>query len=307
VAKIQAGGRKLMYGSYLGGNADELSGSIGLDARDNVYVFNQSASRNFPITPDALFSLPTGSPFTPTLTRISNVHIDSLGGYNPATSVFTLRNGTQETSVALGNPGDIPVIGDWDGDGDDTIGVFRDGTWTLSNENVNPVPFQVFLGVAGDIPVVGDWNNDGRDTVGVFRAGIPGFLLTNDNITVDEIVPFGQFGDTPLAGDWDGDGDDDIGVFRAGTFFLDLNLTGVVAELTANFGAATDLPFVGDWDGDGAMTIGVLHPVGRSNVFQLRNSITTGAADLTVNASPLVTPLGLAGIRPLAGDYDGLP
>ena len=31
----------------------------------------------------------------------------------------------------LGNRGDLPVAGDWNGDGNDEVGVFRNGVWYL--------------------------------------------------------------------------------------------------------------------------------------------------------------------------------
>jgi hypothetical protein len=61
-------------------------------------------------------------------------------------------------------------VGDWNGDGKDTIGVFRSGRWFLRNTNTTGVADQTFsYGLPDDVPVVGDWNGDGTTTVGVFR------------------------------------------------------------------------------------------------------------------------------------------
>ena len=38
------------------------------------------------------------------------------------------RAGYADQSVAFGEPDDLPIIGDWDGDGDNNIGVYRPGT-----------------------------------------------------------------------------------------------------------------------------------------------------------------------------------
>jgi len=77
-----------------------------------------------------------------------------------------------------GNRGDVPVVGDWNGDGTDKIGIYRNGKWILDkNGNGLLEDCQVdlcienFGGSSGDIPVVGDWNGDGKDKIGIYRAG----------------------------------------------------------------------------------------------------------------------------------------
>jgi serine-aspartate repeat-containing protein C/D/E len=63
----------------------------------------------------------------------------------------------------FGQAGDIPVVGDWNGDGTSEVGVFKDGIWHL-DYNANhqwdgPAggDRQYGFGQAGDIPVVGYW------------------------------------------------------------------------------------------------------------------------------------------------------
>jgi len=36
----------------------------------------------------------------------------------------TLTSGIGELSISYGDPGDVPILGDWDGDGTDSRGVF---------------------------------------------------------------------------------------------------------------------------------------------------------------------------------------
>ena len=36
-----------------------------------------------------------------------------------------------------GSAGDVPVVGDWDGDGFDTVGLYRNGAWLLTDEHVD--------------------------------------------------------------------------------------------------------------------------------------------------------------------------
>jgi hypothetical protein len=64
------------------------------------------------------------------------------------------------------------VTGDWDGDGRDSVGVFRSGSWSLRNSNSAGSPsYQFSYGTTGDRPVVGEWDLDGRDEIGVYRNG----------------------------------------------------------------------------------------------------------------------------------------
>jgi len=56
-------------------------------------------------------------------------------------------------------PGDQPVTGDWDGDGDDTIGVYRGNNFFLRNDNSNGFADSIFaLGNLGDMPIAGNWD-----------------------------------------------------------------------------------------------------------------------------------------------------
>ncbi|MEY2433601.1 MAG: hypothetical protein QOC92_3326 [Acidimicrobiaceae bacterium] len=212
-----------------------------------------------------------------------------------------LRNsassGSANGSFTFGAQGDIPLFCDWDGNGTDTIGVFRNGGFFLRNSNTAGAAEGTFsFGDPGDVPVCGDWNGDGKDSVGVFRNGV--FYLRNTNRTgvADLTAGFGDPGDRPVVGDWDGDGDTSIGVFRNGVFFLrNSNSTGP-AGIVFGYGGAGDVPVAGDWDGNGSVTVGVYRP----GVFLLRNANSTGVAQ--INA-----PFGDRGDTPAVGNFDGTP
>jgi hypothetical protein len=96
----------------------------------------------------------------------------------------SLTPGEPEMDFLYGAVGDIPVVGDWDGTGRTSIGVFRPANTALNQTDKNqwllrraPIdnitgtePDMSFsYGCAGDIPVVGDWTGIGITTVGVFR------------------------------------------------------------------------------------------------------------------------------------------
>ena len=235
---------------------------------------------------------------------------DTIGLYRPSTSTFYLRNsnatGSPDITAPFGAPGDLPIVGDWDGDGDTTIGLYRPSTSTFFLRNTNStgtpnITFSFGNGPGGDIPIAGDWDGDGDTTIGLYRPSTSTFFLRNSNSAgfPDITVPFGAAGDLPIVGDWDGNGTTTVGLYRpsGSTFYLRNSNTTGAPDITAPFGTSGDMPVVGDWDGDGDTTIGLYRPSG--SIFYLRNSNTTGAPDITA-------PFGASGDRPLAGDWDGL-
>lgn len=59
----------------------------------------------------------------------------------------------------FGAPGDLPIVGDWNGDGIDTVGVVRQGQWFLRNSNSSGfADLQFFYGTPTDLPITGDWD-----------------------------------------------------------------------------------------------------------------------------------------------------
>ena len=118
-----------------------------------------------------------------------------------------------------GTPGDRPLTGDWNGDGTDSIGVFREGNWFLDvngNGRWDHGDRAIRFGKAGDLPVVGDFDGDGIDELGVFRNGVFYLDMNADQVidAHDKVLEIGSAGDRPVVGDWDGDGVEDVGVYR---------------------------------------------------------------------------------------------
>ena len=81
---------------------------------------------------------------------------------------FQLRNshgteaaGPDSVRVDFGQEHDVPVAGDWDGNGTTTVGVYRpsSSTFLLRNANASGEPdVTVAFGRAGDVPIVGNWD-----------------------------------------------------------------------------------------------------------------------------------------------------
>ena len=230
---------------------------------------------------------------------------DTTGVFRPSNGALYLKNKNQtgfaDVQINYGVSGDCPLTGDWDGDGDDTIGIYRNGSFYLRNSNtIGFADLQFTFGTTGGQPIAGDWNGDGIDTVGLYRSPFIAFELRNSNSAgaPEMVFSLGLPGDIGIAGDWDGDGDDTTGVFRPSNGLLYLkntNTTGF-ADIQINYGIGGDYPVTGDWNNDGVDTIGVY----RNGQFLLRNSNTIGFADMAF-------ALGIPGDMPIAGNWDALP
>jgi hypothetical protein len=150
--------------------------------------------------------------------------------------------GDPDLIIRYGTPGDIPVVGDWNGNGVHTIGVVRGNRWLLRNANRAGSPDLDFVfGQAGDIPVVGDWNGDGVTGIGVVRGNR--WLLRNTASagSPDFDFTFGGSG-RPVTGDWNGDGATGVGWFNAGTWTYQNLLGPGGAPVSFNFGSGGGLP-----------------------------------------------------------------
>ena len=236
-------------------------------------------------------------------THDPTVATDTAGVFRPSNGALYLKNtndtGFADIQINYGIGGDYPVVGDWDGNGTVTIGIYRNGNFYLRNSNTIGFANMVFpFGAPGDQPIAGDWDGDGIDTIGVYRNGT--FFLRNSNSSgvPDMIFGLGIPGDIGIAGDWNGDGMDTTGVFRPsnGALYLKNQNTTGFADIQINYGIGGDKPVTGDWNHDGTDTIGIY----RNGQFYLRNSNTIGFADL-------VFALGIPGDHPIAGNWDGMP
>jgi peptidoglycan/xylan/chitin deacetylase (PgdA/CDA1 family) len=190
----------------------------------------------------------------------------------------SLTSGPATTTFSYGNPGDLPIAGDWDGNGTLTPGVVRGNTWYLRNSNTSgPANITFTYGNPGDTPVVGDWDGNGTYTPGVVRGNT--WYLRNSNTSGSANITFtyGTPSDMPIAGDWDGNGTFTPGVVRGNTWYLRNTNTSGVANVSFGYGNPGDRPVVGDWDGNRTSTPGVV----RGITWYLRNTNTSGVANVS--------------------------
>ncbi len=242
----------------------------------------------------------------------TNAIAATIGIYRNGTFYLRNSNSTGFADItATFNPATTPypIVGDWNGTGIDTIGVYdqSNGLFTLCSINgtascANPGNLtQLVLGNPGDQPIAGRWSlTDTHDGAGVFRPS-NGLIYLRNTLTTgfaDYTMVLGIPGDVGLAGDWNGDGLDSPGVFRpsAATFYLSDQVTNaaVFGDYTAVLGFTGDSPFVGDWIAQGHAGIGVFRPT--NGLTYLKNALTTGFADNTFI-------YGIAGDIPVAGHW----
>ncbi|MBQ1864197.1 MAG: hypothetical protein II150_06385, partial [Thermoguttaceae bacterium] len=62
-----------------------------------------------------------------------------------------------------------PVVGDFNGDGIDTVSFFNDGKWFIDDVGDGYTDRTASLGRSGDKPIAGDWDGDGIDGIGIMR------------------------------------------------------------------------------------------------------------------------------------------
>jgi hypothetical protein len=122
------------------------------------------------------------------------VRTNSVGQLEWLLTDSVLASGTASTNhdFIYGDAGDIPVVGDWNGDGTFTPGVVRGNAWYLRNENTaggNDVPSFGYGNGTSDIPIVGDWDGNGTWTCGVVRGN--NWLLRNANSSGGAQISFG--------------------------------------------------------------------------------------------------------------------
>ena len=147
---------------------------------------------------------------------------DTVSIYRPSEARFYIMNtlgenegglGVAEDSFLFGNPGDKPVVGDWDGDGIDEIGLHRETTGLFYYRNTLTTGVAdglLYFGEQDDRFIAGDWGlADGVETPAMYRPSNTTFYfrhtLTQGNAD-SQII-------------WDGPGPNPLPV--SGVFTLD--------------------------------------------------------------------------------------
>jgi hypothetical protein len=219
-----------------------------------------------PPLPDAVFAFGVGGSLTPITGNWDGLSIGPApadptpGLYDPATGTFFLRNSNSPGAADIvfgfgaGGAGIIPLAGDWNNDGVDTIGLYNTATGAFFLRNSNSagpadIVFTFGAGGQGFVPLKGDWDGDGVDTIGLYNPATGVFFLRNTNSQgpADLVFTFGPGGAVPISGDWNNDNTDTVGIYVAstGTFFLRNSNSSGPADIVVRFPVTGGRPVAG--------------------------------------------------------------
>ena len=200
-----------------------------------------------------------------------------------------------DTVFTYANRNGRVYVGDWNGDGTDTLAYRIGNTFYVRNSNTAGDAHQVFsYGRAGDRVYVGDWNGDGKDTFAVRRGKTYHVKNTLGGGHADQTIAYGRQNDDVYVGDWNGDGRDTLAVRRGSEYYVKNRIAGGEADQVVNYGRSADDVYVGDWNGNGSDSFAVR----RGKTYYIANAIRGGAADRVLN-------YGRVTDTTLVGDWDG--
>jgi hypothetical protein len=241
--------------------------------------------------------------------------------------------------ICLGQ--EVPLIGDFNGDGADDVAVFvldtrpggeRGGVWVALSDRARFGPLQKWaslLVIGQQVPLVGDFNGDGKDDVAVLlrdsepepRAGDVYVALSTGTAFAtatkwQESFCAQHF--TPMAADVDGDGKCDLLALVKSTMVAPEEGDVYVALSEGDhfdngakwhdfMSISTEVPILGDFNGDGRVDIGtaVIGASGAWNAGAVYVALSEGRGRGFGASSQWLAGFSRVNDRVLTGDVNG--
>lgn len=208
-------------------------------------------------------------------------------------------------SIEIAASSGLPVAGDWDGDGRDTVGYFEPSVdaFHLSDDFGEGAPQFSRLLLGWDCPacypVAGDFGGLGVDGIGLYDPSRGLFLLRDRAESRSPIrrVTFGEAGvpQLPVAGRFTACPEIQLGLYEpSSATFRVRGCRAGDATRTFRFGPPHGLPVTGRWQREAFDGVGVFDPA--AGRFLLRAAASEGPADLVV-------PFFHAPAMPIAGRW----
>jgi|GEM_PF-6336103 len=215
---------------------------------------------------------------------ISDIPYTGIGVFRPNSNKwyfrFNERTFTTRTLEGWGKDGDLPVGGDFNGDGLTDIAVYRPSTrdWYIDYGMDGSTDLKINnWGRSGDMPMTADFNQDGKIDIALYRPSTGYYYInTNlDNITDQTISPMRITYDFynyvnlksgyGLVGDFFEDGFVSRCVFddKNGDWYFDEDMKNGsrTDKIIRGWGKGGDIPIVGDFDNDGKADISRYSPL----------------------------------------------
>jgi hypothetical protein len=230
--------------------------------------------------------------------------------WRPSNGVWYVAagDGSLLAGVQFGANGDVPLPGDYDGDGKTDFCVFRvsggSGIWYIMPSSTG-VYYSVGFGVLNDIPVpAADYDGDGKTDLAVYRQSDTKWHILRSSDQQAMAVQWGvnNNADQPAPADYDGDGKADIAVWRKADqkFYallstLNYNSTNHQVITFSSASTTDSKPVSADFDGDGKADYAIYNP-GATGVWYVRHSST---------GQVVSQQWGTTGDVTVENDYDG--
>lgn len=176
--------------------------------------------------------------------------------WRPSEGNWYIRGVTQPGGEHHGQDGDIPVPGDYNGDGSVDLAVWRPSNQSWYVKDITASGNPIKYGNPNDIPVPADYDGDGQTEMATWRP-------SNGNWYVRGVTPsgghhYGQNGDVPVPADYDGDGKVDFAVWRPsnGRWYIE----GITPPGGLPYGQSGDIPVPADYTGNRKTDLAVWRP-----------------------------------------------